>query len=1420
MKAKFKFTNRILSLVLALVMVVGMLPMMSLPAYAEVTSKISQLGITLYMYQGYCEHNEIKPVHLLRTDPSTGVNEKFRLTYEYSGNDLVIEYYYSVSHVGYSNDGVRTSFTIPNFSCENNYNNRSFTTANGSEVTFSRSAGHAVSSWTDNDNGTHSGNCLFCGAVTENCTYSKATCTTPATCTACGGTTGGVDASAHSWGDWTYSEDGKHIRTCTLNSAHTESGNCSYSAATCLAASACSVCEYKYAAQLEHSYTYTANGSVLTEKCDNGCGHTATAKLEYKTGDGTYSYTGSAITPVTIDYSGNWQGEKPTDISYVNNVDVGTAKGTLTFGDVTIEKTFEISQADIADAIVTFDSDNATYNGNEQKPTVHVGYGGITLSEGTDYTISWDKSELIDVDSYTATLTGIGNFKGTTTKTFGINPKEVSFSWHGNNFMAYTGHLVLPRVSISGLADGDSCEAIVEVVETVDGAGINPGKWTARITGLTNKNYKLPENNQLIEAYYTIYANQNAPAVFGVDETIKGKNDGYISGLTTEMEYATEPTSFNSAYTKITDPHQIFAPGTYYVRYAAKDYYYSSKYTKVTIAQGRALTVTLPSENEQIGYTIAADKTALSYGDSVSITIKYKDGYSRSERFAVYSNGVDVTDKFNFANDTLTLTNIKEDIEITLANGSIADTTAPTAEITLGTNKWNSFLNEITFGLFFNKTQTVTINANDNGSGIDKIYYHLSNEQLSEDDINTITDWKEYNNAFNINPDNKYVVYAKIVDKAGNVAYISSDGLVLDGTGPVVLGMENGAVYHGMNVFDVKDELSDIASIKIDSEETTFAPFEPAICIMPDDKEHTVEVTDKAGNTTTYTVTVYKVYTVTFIAEGEAGSYEKPVKYGEVITIPTNDIFEDTFRKPGYTLTDWNGYTQGMKMPLKNLTFTAVYTPNDYTVEFDPNGGEAIAPVTVTFGEKYGRLPSSAITGLSGGDSNWYLVDQYGNLTDTKITKLTKVSQPRNHTLFIKRSVLAPTVKLTLSVPGGISDSYQYYIPGASQRVLTATIGNMNTDVLDYTYKWYKDGELINGESTDVLTLDGNVSDSGTYKVEVTAKLKNGVNIVVTADTATASKEQKVKILHATNTLSYDANGGEGGPQSSYTGGTTLTVSKDTPTREYSVFLGWNTKADGTGENYKAEDVYTFADDNSNGGCTTTLYAQWKLVEYTVTYTADGKDVSTENVEHGKNANLPAVPAKDGFVGKWDSDGKNITSDTTISAIYTAIPVVNPDEVKPQDKNDLEDTKEKLEEELKDNSYTEDDKKDIQDAIDDINDALKVIENVENVENLIDDIPSIITKDDKAAINAAVDAYNALTDYEKSLVDKNAKKALDDAKAELSKLYKSTDTKSPQTSDNSLIFLWFALLLIGSASVLGFSYTNHKRKSANKNKLN
>ena len=1064
-----------------------------------------------------------------------------------------------------------------------------------------------------------------------------------------------------------------------------------------------------------HDVQYAAQGDVIFETCAV-CDHEATVELMLKPG-AFLGYTGSRVSPFVIKYSPNWYGEIYTDIQYENNIDVGIATATLTIGGATVEKTFEITKSNVSytaptasnlvynqnkqDLISTgsvdggnmlyaigTDFDTAPIDGwstsvpqGEDAGTYYVWYQVAGDNNHTDvapncvavtiakkqiakpaadssafvynggyqtYAINGDPAFIIDnnvqknAGSYTVTVTlrDTANYQwtdGTTAVleyTFEIGQKEIGISWDATAFLPYTGDSLVPQAFATNLVSGDTCTLTTEVVETTEGAGVIPGIWTAKVVALSNPNYKLPENGVRVTASFEIidgYQNY-APDVSGVNETVDGKGDGKITGVDSTMEYRKEG---ETTYTpvsgsEITGLHD----GVYFVRYAAKTYYNPSPEAQVTINVGRKLTVTVPQN--QVGYTLTVDKAEFEYMGGPTITLIIHEGYSKTESFSVKLNGVDM----QWGGFTeIGTQSCKEDIVITVEG--IADITAPSAEISITESKWNSFWNGITFGLFFNEAKDVTISATDLGSGVNMIQYYLASSELALDEVKQIPVWQDYNGTFQVDPDNAYVVYAKITDNAGNVLYLNSDGIVLDKTAPTLVGIENGGDYYGDKRFKALDDYLD--TLKVDGADVTDElNGDNEYKIVADNAEHIVTVTDKAGNVTEYKITVYKNYTVTYKADGVVVDTQT-VGHGKDVNLPDVPV------KDGYAgVWDHDG-----KNITADTTVTAVYTSNSYTVSFNANGGSAIDSITVTYGEKYGRLPSSSITGLSGGDSNWYLVDESGTVTDTKITRLSVVAQARNHTLFIKRAVLAPNVKLTLAVPGGISDSYNYYIPGNSMRILTASVNNANSDILNYSYQWYKNGVLIEGESGATLTLAGNVADAGTYKVVVTATLKDGTGITVTSNTAAGEKEMRVKILHAANELKYDANGGEGGPSANYTGGTTATVSSDAPNREHYVFQGWNTAADGSGDAYAAGAAYTFVNDGGNGGCVATLYAQWKLETKTVTYLVGNEVFKTESVDYGTDAVLPDIPAKEGYSGEWDHDGKNITVDTVINAVYT-----------------------------------------------------------------------------------------------------------------------------------------------------------------------
>ena len=180
------------------------------------------------------------------------------------------------------------------------------------------------------------------------------------------------------------------------------------------------------------------------------------------------------------------------------------------------------------------------------------------------------------------------------------------------------------------------------------------------------------------------------------------------------------------------------------------------------------------------------------------------------------------------------------------------DSEKPTGEIKIGENGWKSFLNTITFGLFFKDTQTVTVTATDNSGETVTIEYLLSEKALTESELAGMT-FTAYSAPFSINPDNEYVIYAKLTDTSGNAAYINTNGIVLDGTVPVITGIENGKTYCEAQTLTVDEKYVD--TVTVNGTEVTLDK-NGSFVLSSADGEQRIIVTDKAGNTTEMTVTV------------------------------------------------------------------------------------------------------------------------------------------------------------------------------------------------------------------------------------------------------------------------------------------------------------------------------------------------------------------------------------------------------------------------------------------------------------------------------------------------------------------------------------------------------------------------------------
>ena len=106
------------------------------------------------------------------------------------------------------------------------------------------------------------------------------------------------------------------------------------------------------------------------------------------------------------------------------------------------------------------------------------------------------------------------------------------------------------------------------------------------------------------------------------------------------------------------------------------------------------------------------------------------------------------------------------------------DTEAPTGKIEIGTNSFSSFLNSVTYGYWFRDNAAVDITGADSTSGIASIEYQ---KVKADGSYNVNGTWLPWNAAtkLSLTESGKYVIYARITDKAGNQIIINSDGVVV-----------------------------------------------------------------------------------------------------------------------------------------------------------------------------------------------------------------------------------------------------------------------------------------------------------------------------------------------------------------------------------------------------------------------------------------------------------------------------------------------------------------------------------------------------------------------------------------------------------------------------------------------------------------
>lgn len=366
-----------------------------------------------------------------------------------------------------------------------------------------------------------------------------------------------------------------------------------------------------------------------------------------------------------------------------------------------------------------------------------------------------------------------------------INPKPISVTITPNGG-TYGGTITPATATIdAGLVEGDTTTAVILKYygTSNDNTWYNyvttpptlAGRYTVKAY-LNTSNYRI--SNTSTAQYVVQRGKQEAPTLIGHNETIQGKNDAYIEGLTTDMLISSDGGEtyklLNSS--TINDP---LPPKTYYVRYKNTANLERSEPTVITLSEGPKMKVTLPESAAQKGYTITTDSTELAWGEQLTLSYSLKNGYTETDSFKITVNGSDITASIREQGSYTFVPTDNVTVEVT----GVADTIAPDVTLTAKTVSWKQFFNKLSFGLFFKETVDVTVVADDGGSGIDTAEYLVTEEpftteQAVKDDTSvwTALTLKNGSATIAVTEQGKKYVYVRVSDAAGNIMVVSADG--------------------------------------------------------------------------------------------------------------------------------------------------------------------------------------------------------------------------------------------------------------------------------------------------------------------------------------------------------------------------------------------------------------------------------------------------------------------------------------------------------------------------------------------------------------------------------------------------------------------------------------------------------------------
>jgi len=374
------------------------------------------------------------------------------------------------------------------------------------------------------------------------------------------------------------------------------------------------------------------------------------------------------------------------------------------------------------------------------------------------------------------------------------------------------------------------------------------------------------------------------------------------------------------------------------------------------------------------------------------------------------------------------------------------------------------------------------------------------------------------------------------------------------------------------------------------------------------------DLRSSAGTATLYAQWIKVKYKITYVLNGGTNSSKNPGSYDVA-----SEVTLQAPARTGYTFAGWYSDSKMTSRVTKittgttgEKTFYAKWTANKYTVKFDANGGTGkMSSLTGVAYDTSKVLTANAFSRTGYTFAGWSTTKagsaKYKNKASIKNLSVTDGATVTLYAVWTKTNY-----KITYELNGGKNSSKN---PG-SYTITTSSVTLQAPTRTGYTFAgWYSDSK---------------------YKTKVTV-IKKG---------STGNKAFYARWTANQYSIKFDANGGTG-KMGSLTGiayDSAKTLTANAFKRTGYVFTGWSTTKTGSVQYKNKASVKNLS---SKNGAAVTLYAQWKLISYSIKFSGNGStsgSVKTISAKGNKAVTLPTAGfTKKGYqIVSWNTrkDGK------------------------------------------------------------------------------------------------------------------------------------------------------------------------------------